>query len=452
MPDKRLNQRLVNMAVNMARRPTDPLTQAFDEPAEVKGAYRCIENKRLLPAHLRRAFSRKTVRDAAGRGTVLMLQDTTSLSFPRAPATEGLGPISDTDLPGLLVHSAMAVGVDGMPIGLVAQDVWRRDGKKQGTRGQRSRLPIEEKESYKWIRGMEETRASFDEHLPPEKRPRLIHVFDREGDVHEVLEDADRHGDGFVIRSSQNRSARGDDGVAAGAHDLVERAPLLGVEKIEILRRGDRPARTATVEIRSVALTIEPASSHHPERGPVRLTLVEAREVNAPAGTAEPILWRLLTTEPAETFQEALTVVRYYSRRWLIEEIHLILKSGCRIEEVRFHTAERIEKVLALYGPVAVLILQLREFSRLEPEAPCTRVLDEPTWRMLYGIAHRRPTPKATPPPTMREAVLWIGRLGGHLGRKGDGMPGVRVLWRGWRDLCVFTSIAQDLGLAFPPE
>lgn len=454
MPDKRLNPRLVNMAVNLARKPTDPLTQAFDDPAEVKGAYRFIENKRVRPVNLRRAFSRKTVRDAQGRAAVLVIQDTMSLSFPGAPATEGLGPISDTDLPGLLVHSALAVGVDGMPIGLVAQDVWKRDGKKQGTRGQRSRLPIEEKESYKWIRGMEAARESFDEHSATQKRPRLIHVFDREGDVHEVLEDVARHGDGCVIRSTQNRRARrgGGDGVVAGAHDLAASAPLLGVAKVQVMRRGDRPARTAAVEIRSVALTLEPASSHHPERGPVSLTMVEAREVNAPAGAAEPILWRLLTTEPAGTLQEALTVVRYYSHRWLIEEIHLILKSGCRIEEVRFHTAERIEKALALYGPVAVLILQLREFSRLEPEAPCTRVLDEPTWRILYGAKHRRPAPKAMPPPTMREAVLWIGRLGGHLGRKGDGMPGVRVLWRGWRDLCMLTSLAQDLGLAFPSQ
>ena len=158
----------------------------------------------------------------------------------------------------------------------------------------------------------------------------------------------------------------------------------------------------------------------------------------------------MLTTEPAATFHEAWTVVGHYSHRWLIEEMHLILKSGCRIEEVRFHTAQRIEKALALYGPVAILILQLRELSRLEPQAPCTRVLDEPTWRVLYAARHRRPAPKAMPPPTIKQAVLWIGRLGGHLGRKGDGMPGVRVLWRGWRDLCMLTSLAQDLGLSLP--
>lgn len=454
MLDKRLNTRLVNMAVHMAQKPTDPLTQAFDEPAQVKGAYRCVENKRLLPAHLRQAFAQKTVRDAAKHKVILTVQDTTSLSFPRAPATEGLGPISDTDLPGLLVHSTLAVDVDGMPIGLTAQHVWSRKGKRQETRGKRMRLPIEEKESYKWIQGMEQTRQSFAESSPAQKRPRLIHIFDREGDVHEVLEDIVRHGEGCVIRSTQNRNARrGDDpSAAAPAHALVANAPLLGTAKVEIMRRGDRPARTANVEIRSVALTIAPASSQHPERGPVCLNVVEAREVDAGADVAQPVLWRLLTTEPAASFKEALTVVKYYGHRWLIEEIHLILKSGCRIEDVRFHTAQRIEKVLAIYGPVAVVILQLRQFSRLDPQAPCTKVLDESTWRILYGAVHRCPAPKAMLPPSIRQATLWIGRLGGHLGRKGDGMPGVRVLWRGWRDLCMLTSLAQDLGFFSPAE
>lgn len=419
MPDKRLNPRLVNMAAHLAQKPTDPITRAFDAPADVKAAYRCIENDRVRPIHLRRAFSQKTVRDAAGHSVALSIQDSVTLSFPRAPATEGLGLISETDVRGLIAHSTLLATLEGMPIGVIAQDAWSREGKREGTREQRQRLPIEEKESYKWIRAMRETRRSFAEQLPPQEIPRLIHIFDREGDVHEVFEEALRHGEGCVIRSTQDRRARTEDGRVVGAHALVASAPLLGVTEVEIMRRGDRPARTARVEIRAIALVLEPASPHHPDRDPLALTMVEAREVNAAADVKEPILWRLWNTEPAGTFEEALIVVKYYSHRWLIEEVHLILKSGCRIEDVRFHTAERIEKALAIYTPVAVLILQLREWSRLEPEAPCTRILDETTWRVLYGAVHRRLAPAGMPPPTMREAVLWIGRLGATWGAKG---------------------------------
>jgi hypothetical protein len=336
-----------------------------------------------------------------------------------------------------------------MPIGLIAQDAWSRDGKRKEKPNQRKRLPIEEKESFKWIRGIEQTRRSLAEQLPAGEMPRVIHVFDREGDVYEVIEKVLRQGDGCVIRSSQNRRGRSQDDRQAGVHDLAARAPLLGVTQVPIMRRGDRPARTATVEIRSIVLTLKPSCPYHPGRDPLTLALVEAREVGAAADVEEPILWRLWTTEPAGAFQEALSVTNYYSHRWLIEEFHLILKSGCRIEDVRFHTAERIEKALAIYAPVAVLILRMRELSRLEPQAPCTRILDEPTWRILYGAVHRRLAPTAMAPPTIREAVLWIGRLGGHLGRKGDGMPGVRVLWRGWRDLSALASLAETLGFDF---
>ena len=230
MPDKRLNPRLVNMAAHLAQKPTDPITQAFDDPADVKAAYRCIENKRVRPVHLRRAFSQKTVRDATGHRALLAIQDSVTLSFPRAPATEGLGLISDTDIRGLIAHSTLLATLEGMPIGLVVQDVWSRGDKREETREQRQRLPIEEKESYKWIHGMREARRSFAGQLPPEQRPGLIHIFDREGDVHEVIEDAVRHGEGCVIRSTQNRRARAEDGRLAGAHPGGERA-LVGCHR-----------------------------------------------------------------------------------------------------------------------------------------------------------------------------------------------------------------------------
>ena len=121
--------------------------------------------------------------------------------------------------------------------------------------------------------------------------------------------------------------------------------------------------------------------------------------------------------------------------------IYYILKSGCLTEAVWFHTASRIEKVLALYSPVVARILQLRDLARLEPESPCTEALSENEWRALWTHIHKRPASAKTPAPTLRQAVLWIGRLGGHLNRKGDGMPGVKTLWRGWRDLEMLTNI-----------
>jgi hypothetical protein len=457
MPDKRLNARAVRMAVRLAEAPTDPLTQACADVAEIKASYRLLENERLVPEHLRRAMRQKGARDARGRPCILVVQDTTALSFPRSPATEGLGPITNNTTPGLLVHTALAVGLEGKPIGILSQQVWARSWQEQKpTPVERKRLPIEEKESYKWIAGMAQSRQAIVEANPAGPRPRLIHVFDREGDIYEVFADVTEHEEGCVIRSTQNRRAADMEGTAVGedtlggAHDLVAASPLLGSIDVTVERNGERKGRVARVEIRSIALQLRSACPYH-KRAPLAIRMVEAREVGAPSSVKEPILWRLLTTEPCATFDEARAVVAIYGHRWLIEEVHLTLKSGCRIQDVRLRKARRIELLLAMYSAVAVFLLGLREWSRLEPEAPCTEVLDPETWPVLYAAVYGYAAPPDEPTPTIRQAVLWIGRLGGHVGRKGDGMPGIRVLWRGWRDLSRFVAVARSLRIQRHP-
>jgi hypothetical protein len=451
MPDKRLNASAVRTVVRLAEAPTDPLTQSCADFAEVKASYRLLENERMAPEHLRRAMRQKGARDAQGRPVILLIGDTSAFSFPSSPATEGLGPITSNTTPGLLVHSVLAAGLDGKPIGILSQQVWARPWEDEKvTPSERKSLPIEEKESYKWIVGMAEARQAVAEANPAGRRPRLIQVFDREGDIYEVFADVTQHEEGCVIRSTQNRRSAGEEDNLGGAHDLVAASPLLGSIEVTVERNGERKGRVAHVEIRSIALVLHPACPYH-KRAPLAIRMVEAREVDAPSGVKEPILWRLLTTEPCATFDEARAVVAIYTHRWLIEEVHLILKSGCRIQDVRLRKARRIELLLAMYSAVAVFLLQLREWSRLEPEAPCTEVLDPETWPVLYAAVHGYAAPPEHPTPTIRQAVLWIGRLGGHLGRKGDGMPGIRVLWRGWRDLARFVAVMRSLRIRRRP-
>ena len=470
MPDKRLNRRLVEMASVMAGKPADSIPQAFDDWGGAKGAYRLIENKRMEPDLLRRAFREQTARDCQGQTTIIVVQDTTSLSFPRAHATKDLGPITNNDTPGLHLHSAVALNEDGLPIGLLHQHVWARpwkDGqgpendrnaksesagksaetgrfketgnKAQGGQsaasgGSKRGKPIEQKESFKWVRGIREAREALAEGLAAELRPKVIWIADRESDIHDALAEANRPNESFVIRCNQNRAVITEQGEHARAHDYIRTVPPLGTMDVEIRRNGKRPARTARLELRAARLTLRPRCPYHRGRQPLTLNLVEARESAPPEG-CEPVHWMLWTAEPASTPAQIRRVVGLYALRWRVEDYHQILKSGCRIEDVRFHTAERIALALALYGPIAVRILQLRDLSRLEPESPCTAVLGDTEWRVLHTQIHKRPPEPKAPPPTIRQAVLWIGRLGGHLGRKSDGMPGITTLWRGWRDL-----------------
>ena len=442
LPDARLHARLVQVATTLGAKPLDSFPQACGNWTQAKGAYRFVENERVTFAAIQRGSAEATARACAGRPVIYSLQDTTTFSFPRAKETTGLGPVSSCDMPGMLVHSTLALDEEGVALGLLDQQWWCREEKDEPNRrgGKHKKLPLAEKESHKWFRGVEAAQRTLARCVVEDQRPRVIHVFDSEADIHELFELILAGDDGAVIRSSQNRRVKHEDGQTGSAHDVVRASAPLTTVTIEVPRKHGQAARTATVEVRACRVRLHPSCPHHRNRQPLQLGLVEVWEPEAPDGV-EPLHWLLWTTEPCPTAAEALAIVAIYKKRWRIEDFHLTIKSGCRIEQVQFKTAQRIAKVLALYSPVAVRILRLRDRARVAGDAPCTEVLNENEWRTLWIAIHNRPVPAHTRIPTLRQAVLWIGRLGGHLGRKRDGMPGVRTLWRGWRDLEMLTTL-----------
>lgn len=431
LPDDRLNQRLADTLAIFARKAHDSIPQACASPAATKATYRFLSNHRVTVAALHDTVAGATVEQCRGRPLVLVMHDTTSLNYTTRTRTTGLGPIGSSGTArGLYVHSSLAVRPDGVALGLFHQEIWSRPASKRT--GNHQELPFEEKESVKWCCGIGGTEMALD-HLPVAERPRLLHVMDREGDIHEVLEAIVGTTDGFIIRSTHNRRI---DGPVGHAHDAVSVAPLLGIHIVEVPAQHGQARRTARLELRAVSVTIQPARNYRvqADRQPVPCGLVEAREVGAPPGVT-PRHWLLWTTEAVTTLAEVVEVLRQYQLRWRIEDYHLILKSGCRIEELELETAERLTKAVTLYSAVAVHLLSLRDLARREPAAPCTVILSEDAWKTLWIHTHKKKLTAKVAIPTIRQAVLWIGRLGGHLNRKRDGMPGVRTLWRGYRDL-----------------
>jgi len=261
---------------------------------------------------------------------------------------------------------------------------------------------------------------------------------DREGDVHEVLETIAQSRDGAIIRSAYNRTI---DGPIRRAHDAVAAAALLDTTVIDVRAGPNEPKRQARIELRSLSMTITPVSKRpqQADRQPVACSLVEAREIGVPAGV-EPLHWLLWTTEPAQTLAEVTQILAFYKQRWHIEDFHLTLKSGCRAEALELETADRLTKALIIYSAVAVRIVALRDLARQEPDAPCTTILSDDAWKSLWIHFNKKQLTSRVKVPTVKQAVLWIGRLGGHLNRKRDGMPGVRTLWRGWRDLTLLVT------------
>jgi hypothetical protein len=438
LPDTRLKVRLVDVAIAWAGRPHDTIPQACGKWGRTKGAYRFLENPRVTCDALIASAGDATAKACQGLTTVLAVQDTTTISYNHLVGTKDLGPTNDQETSrGLLLHSTLALRLDGRPIGLLHQKVWCRKEEERGSAKKRRELPIEEKESFKWLDGIFGARERLNAQVLESRRPRLIHIMDREGDIHEVLQTVAESSDGLIVRFERNRRI---DDPCEYARPAIQATPVLGTATIEVPRTHEKPARKALVEVRSRPLDIVPNPKRDPRRRPFTMTLVEIREVAPPEG-AEPLQWLLWTTEPATTLEQALAVAELYGKRWRIEDLHFVLKSGCAVEKLQLETAERLAKAVVLYSSIAARIVQLRDWAREAPETPCTEVLQQGEWRALWTTIHKQPPASEQVPPTIREAVLWIGRLGGHLNRKGDGLPGVRTLWRGWRDLMMLTDL-----------
>jgi hypothetical protein len=279
---------------------------------------------------------------------------------------------------------------------------------------------------------MRAARAAFDTIGASEHAPRRIHLMDREGDIHEVFADILAHGEGGVIRCAQNRKI---DGPIDRAHAAVAASPLRGKTTLPV-RGKDSSRREATLELRAQPVLLTPSQRDYPGRQPLTLNLIEAREIDPPS-EKDKVRWLLWTTEAITSLPDILERLREYALRWRIEEYHLALKSGCNTERLLLETAERLCKAIVLYAAVAARIVALRDLGQHTPDAPCTVLLSEEECQVLslrFASAKDKQSGKI---PTIRQAMLWIGRLGGHLGRKSDGLPGIRTLWRGWRDLAM---------------
>jgi transposase-like protein/transposase Tn5 family protein len=424
--DRRLDRRLSHLVRDLAARPEASVPQATGTWAGAKAAYRFWDNPRVDPSRIRAGHRDRLVQRLPSDDVVLALQDTTSFDFTTHPRTRGLGYLNHPKRFGFLAHTVFCVSGQGVPLGVLHQQVWRRDPKHLGKRRQRRHKATAAKESRRWLRGLAATQRL----LPATTR--VVLVADREADFYDLLAAPRRPGVELLIRAKQRRRVRHEARLLLPA---VQAAAPLGTHTVEVQGRGGRPARQATLTLRVAQVALEPPSTHPRRRqlAAMPVTVVLAAEEAPPSGE-KPLRWLLLTTRPVRSLEEAITVVTWYSRRWLIERYHFVLKSGCRLEALQLEEAARLQRALATYSIVAWRLLWLTYEARRRPDAPCTEVLTEEEWQVL----HRQRQPRqALPerPPRLGEAVRWIAQLGGFLARTHDGEPGVKTLWRGLRRL-----------------
>jgi len=417
--DARLSKRLVRIVANKLTNPTASIPQASGDWAATKAAYRFFASPQVSADAIRAAHAQATLQRTRPHSTILLLQDTTELNYTAHPNTTGLGHLDNALCWGLKVHSGLAASTDGVPLGLLHQQVWTRPAPQR--KGKSRKRPQAERESQRWLTTLAEVQA-----LVPTST-RLVVVADREADIYPLFVAPRDERTDLLVRASYNRILLGGQKLEQVASEVQWQ----GTREVLIPANGSRVERTATVHIGWTSVSLLPPQGYpRPASAPrprIQLVVVEERE--PPAGV-KPLRWLLWTTLSVETWDDALRVVEYYRLRWLLERYHYVLKSGCGLEKLQLETGEGLERALAAFGIVAWRLLWLTYAARARPEAPCTVVFATHEWQALYCAVHRT-TKLPAEAPTLREAVRLVARLGGFLARAGDGEPGVKTIWRG---------------------
>ena len=435
LPNLSRKKRLLSLTRSFYGQPTESIPGACggtNARAEVKGAYRFFEDKRIRMEALLESHCKKTVQRAEEYPVVLAVQDSSSLNYKTHSSTKGLGCLShEKGSLGLMLHDTLAFTPDGLPLGLLDAQVWSRDPKEHGKKINRSKKSIEDKESYKWLKSFQAV-----EKLTEQADNTWVSVGDREADIYGLFELAKTSRTHLLVRSIQNRITKEE----LNLWDLLEQESPLGEMVVQVPKSDKRKAREAILEIRVKKVDIVKPQR---KKGNVELWGLLVSERNAPSDE-EPLCWKLLSTLEVSTFEQAREKVEWYTVRWGIEVFHRTLKSGCKVEDRQLGDTEKIKRCLAIDLVVAWRIYYLTMQGRKTPDVSCDAFLEEAEWKTLAYYKNERPVLEARP-PTLWEAILLIASLGGFVGGKGKN-PGAQVLWRGLKrlhDMTVMFSIMQ---------
>lgn len=421
--DLRRTKRAVRVAAQIAEYPDGSTPDQTERWTDLKAAYRLFDSEDVTFTALATPHWRLTRSHASG--TVLLIGDTTETDFGIHRNVDGLGPTGDGRGRGFLLHNSLMVNPDTEEIiGLAGQELfYRKPAAKNENSYQRTQRS---RESEVWGRVIELVG-------PPQEGVRYIHVFDRGADNLEVFCRLLGQNCGWVIRAAQlHRNVQDGQGQTTSLRERLESQPVLGTYELKIRAHKKRECRTATLEVRCASVTLPRPKRRTPYLKQVDFQelsqwVVEAREVNPPRGV-KPLHWVLYTSEPVASFEDAWRILEYYEQRWLIEEFHKALKTGCRLESRQYAQAVRLEAVAGMLSVVAIRLLQMKRVAQRDPERPAEKVVPRKWLQMLRALRKHAIT-------TVHEFFRQLAGLGGHLGRKHDGEPGWITIWRGMRKL-----------------
>ena len=404
--------------------------------ANTKAAYRFFSNDRVSEEEILTGHFQSTRdRIAANGDPLLMLHDTTEFTFQREKThaigltyrinsgRDKAGRLRSHTVCGILMHSSLAVTMEGIPLGLAAVKFWTRK-KFKGTAALKkkinpTRVPIEKKESIRWLENMKQATELLAE------PGQCVHIGDRESDIFELFCTAHELGTHFLVRTCVDRLAGDGDHTIADEMDEIEAA---GLHRIDVRdNNGDRA--DAVLEIKYRQIRVLPPIGKQKRYPTLTLTVIHAEERGTPKNRKK-IEWKLITDLPVRSRREAIEKLEWYAMRWKIEVFHKILKSGCKAEESKLRTAERLVNLISVFCILSWRVFWMTMINRSAPEAPPSIALTATEIELLDRLVkdrgktflHRK---------TIGTYLIKIARLGGYLARATDPPPGNMVMWRG---------------------
>jgi hypothetical protein len=441
--DRRLVRRLVGTATKIAAAPDRSLCHALQSPAGAKGAYRFFRHPSATIPAITAPHRRQTLAAAGlATGPVLFVQDTSEADYSHHPKTEGLGPIGDGRGRGFLIQSVLAIqpgqtAASAAVLGLAHVEAFDRmpAPRKGETSAEIRRRP---RESDCWM------RATAAIGRPPAGR-RWVLVGDRGADMYRLFVQAQELGQDLLVRGAYDRRAEDEAGGPTGVLRHARTVPPRGAPReIGVPATATQPARTARLAVGWAPILLRPPAGTTGMPS-LPIWVIRVWEAAPPDGVA-PVEWVLLSSVATATADEAWERVEWYRHRWIVEEYHQALKTGCRLEAAQVRAQAGLWALLGLCAPIAVRLLQLRMVARADPDAAAATVLDARTVAVVAALT-------ATDAAGMTVGTCWllVARLGGHQGRTHDGPPGWKTLWKGWSHVTTVLSGVHLAATLNPP-
>ena len=410
LADIRLNKRFGFIIKKLFKSPDSSIPQVFRKWKEIKATYRFFGSKCIKYTDLVKLLKIKTlnlINKMSKTETILLIQDTTEINYT-SQSKKKKGYIHSSNA-GFLVHSLLAVKENSNIIGLVNQDIWMRKARDYGKRAERKNKPIEQKESYRWIQSIGKSKNI---------KKRSVLIGDRESDIYELFIYKRPSNLELLVRASHNRKL-------VSGERLLEEMKNKTVDGVVLLKI---PQKQKLIDIEFTIQYLNNIKIKRPEKK-VNKDLNKNININCIRlySKKEEIEWILLTTIEITNLEEAKRIIKMYSKRWIIERFHYVLKSGCQIEKLQLKNASSTKKAIVTYSEVALKILALKKEVETEPNKRST-TLGKKEEEILERIERKMEL-------TNIEAVKALGKLGGFIGRRSDGVPGVKSIWLGLKKL-----------------